>query len=116
MTYSHRRERTDGDVPKSVEDRASFPVDEAASETLAFFGTSKTAVENQIYIALIAYLLLYLTKRRLNTTKTLLTCKRLLQTLLWNLGGHDGRSSQVANEDVERQIKSKSVIVTLSLR
>jgi Transposase DDE domain/Domain of unknown function (DUF4372) len=52
-------------------------------KTTAFFGTSQTAVENQIYIALIAYLLLFLARRGMNTTVTLLTFQRLLKELLW---------------------------------
>jgi len=52
-------------------------------KTTAFFGTSKTAVENQIYIALIAYLLLFLAHRSMKTEAKLLTFHRLLKTLLW---------------------------------
>ncbi|KPV45790.1 IS4 family transposase [Alicyclobacillus ferrooxydans] len=52
-------------------------------KTTAFFGTSQTAVENQIYIALIAYLLMFLAQHDLSTTASLLTVQRLLKTLLW---------------------------------
>lgn len=52
-------------------------------KTTAFFGTSRTAVENQIYIALIAYLLLFLARRSVETNATMLTFQRLLKELLW---------------------------------
>ncbi len=45
-----------------------------------FHGFSQNAVENQIWIALITYLLLTLLKERTKTTNTLLTVQRLLIT------------------------------------
>jgi hypothetical protein len=49
-----------------------------------FFGTSKQAVENQIFIALITYCLLILMKLKVGYKGPLLTIKRLLHTCLCN--------------------------------
>lgn len=46
----------------------------------SFHGFSQNAVENQIWIALITYLLLNLLKEKIKTTNTLLTVQRLLIT------------------------------------
>lgn len=47
------------------------------------FGTSASAVENQIYMAMIAYLLLFLTRVSNAPGATLLALQRLLRELLW---------------------------------
>jgi transposase len=47
-----------------------------------FYGLSKQAVENQLFISLIAYCLLMLLKLKTNFKGTLLTIKRLLNTCL----------------------------------
>jgi len=48
-----------------------------------FFGTSARAVENQIYIALITYLLTYLARVQYAVKQDMLTLQRLLRELLW---------------------------------
>jgi hypothetical protein len=80
-------------------------------KTTAFFVTSKTAIENQVYVALIAYLLLILARRRMNTTATLLTCQRLLKTLIWNTWDKITYSStdrQRGRQKADKSEKSKA--------
>jgi IS4 transposase len=48
-----------------------------------FFGMSETAVENQIYIALITYCLLVLVQLETSAKQSLLQLKRWLQAMLW---------------------------------
>lgn len=47
------------------------------------FGTSPNAVENQIYMAMIAYLLMYLLRAQMAASATMLTVQRLLRELMW---------------------------------
>ncbi len=48
-----------------------------------FYGTSETAVQNQIYMALIAYCLLVLVQMETEATQPILRLKRWLQAVLW---------------------------------
>ncbi len=48
-----------------------------------FYGTSEEAVQNQVWIALIAFCLLALTKREVEATHSLLQLSRWLKALLW---------------------------------
>lgn len=47
------------------------------------FGTSRNAVESQIYMAMIAYLLLYLVRISTASSLSMLTMQRLLRELMW---------------------------------
>ncbi|MCY0896766.1 MAG: IS4 family transposase [Alicyclobacillaceae bacterium] len=47
------------------------------------FGTSPNAVENQIYVARMAYLLMYLLRGQTAANATMLTLQRLLRELMW---------------------------------
>lgn len=49
----------------------------------SFYGMSETAVQNQIYIALITYCLLVLIQMETNAKQSLLQLNRWLQALLW---------------------------------
>lgn len=49
----------------------------------SFYGMSETAVQNQIYIALITYCLLILVQMETNAKQSLLQLNRWLQALLW---------------------------------
>jgi IS4 transposase len=48
-----------------------------------FYGTSEKAVQNQIFMALIAFCLLVLVQLETNAKQSLLQLKRWLEALLW---------------------------------